>query len=143
MRLIGEKNTTRMKTIPMQHLIITEIFKKIKITLTKNGQTSIALFMEFGERNSTKPKQYPCCCIDRTNILAESQHVIFRQVEPSRRQWVCNVIRTNPIISDLDTSFLDWSKLLELCLKLRNRKVKGQVSNINGVSFNCKWKVVT
>jgi hypothetical protein len=33
----------------MQHLIITEILQKLKITLTKNGQTSIALFMEFGE----------------------------------------------------------------------------------------------
>jgi hypothetical protein len=67
-----------MKTITMQHLIITEILQKLKITLTKNGQTSIALFMEFGEWNSTKPKQYPCCCIDRTNILTKSQQIIFR-----------------------------------------------------------------
>lgn len=48
----------------------------------------------------------------------------------------------NLIISDLDASFFYWSKFLEIFLKLSNRPVKGQMSNVNGVTFNCEWRVV-
>lgn len=53
-----------------------------------------------------------------------------------------NTSATNLTVPNLDTPLLDWSKLLKLLLELCSRHIEGQISNVNGMAFNCKLNII-